>query len=408
MHPKNLSIKDFTYQLPEEKIAFHPLQNRDDARLLIFEKGKIQTGIYRHIADHIPHNSLVIFNNTRVVEARLLFKKDTGGLIEIFCLQPHERYADITSAMNETDKVTWLCLIGGASKWKSGQLLSLPFSASGQSYTLEAALIEKRSDCYAVELSWNSDLSFAEVLHHAGRVPLPPYIKRADETADKTRYQTVFAHHDGSVAAPTAGLHFTEEVLRSLKEKGIKQQFVTLHVGAGTFKPVKAETMQEHEMHSEFIEVGRELIKELLEHKEGPLVAVGTTSLRTLESLYWLGAKLAAYPDIFDNTLPVITQWEPYETVAPPTKETALKALLSYLDSKNAGRLIAKTQIIIAPGYDFKMIDGLVTNFHQPASTLLLLVAALVGNDWRSIYNYALENHFRFLSYGDGCLLWGK
>lgn len=407
MHPKNLSIKDFTYQLPEERIAFHPLPNRDDARLLIFEKRKIQTDIYRHIAQHIPGGSLVIFNNTRVVEARLLFKKDTGGLIEIFCLQPHEMYADITSAMNETGKVTWLCLIGGAAKWKSGQLLSLPFSISGQSYTLKAALVGKRSDCYVVALSWDSSLSFAEVLHHAGHVPLPPYIKRADETADKNRYQTVFARYDGSVAAPTAGLHFTKEVLASLKEKDIKQQFVTLHVGAGTFKPVKAETMQEHEMHAEFIEVGRALIQQLLEHKEGPLVAVGTTSLRTLESLYWLGAKLISQPGIFDHTLPVLTQWEPYETLSPPSKEATLRALLAYLDVQNASQLIAKTQIIIAPGYDFKMINGLVTNFHQPASTLLLLVAALVGNDWRKIYNYALENHFRFLSYGDGCLLWG-
>ncbi|HMR84021.1 MAG TPA: S-adenosylmethionine:tRNA ribosyltransferase-isomerase [Niabella sp.] len=406
MHPKNLSIKDFTYELPEEKIAFHPLPNRDDARLLVFEKGKIQTDIYRHIAQHIPGGSLVIFNNTRVVEARLLFKKDTGGLIEIFCLQPHEMYADITSAMNETGKVTWLCMIGGAAKWKNGQLLSLPFSVSGQSYTLEAALIEKRSDCYVVTLSWDSNLSFAEVLHHAGHVPLPPYIKRADETADKNRYQTVFARYDGSVAAPTAGLHFTKEVLASLNKKGIKQHFVTLHVGAGTFKPVKAETMQEHEMHAEFIEVSREQIQQLLEHKEGPLVAVGTTSLRTLESMYWLGAKLISQPGIFDHTLPVLTQWEPYETLSPPSKEATLRALLAYLDAQNASQLVAKTQVIIAPGYDFKMINGLVTNFHQPASTLLLLVAALVGNDWRKIYNYALENHFRFLSYGDGCLLW--
>lgn len=406
MHPKYISIKDYTYQLPEEKIAFHPLENRDDARLLIFKDKAIQTDIYRNIASHIPSGCLTIFNNTKVVEARLLFKKDSGSTIEVFCLQPHEKYADITTAMNQTGSVQWLCLVGGASKWKSSQLLNLPFKAGSSTYTLEAELIEKRSDCFVIELSWNGVFSFAEVLHYAGHVPLPPYIKRQDQTSDKSRYQTVFARHDGSVAAPTAGLHFTDPVLASLRAKSIETGFVTLHVGAGTFKPVKAETMQEHEMHSEFIEVEKELIAQLIDQANQPLIAVGTTSLRTLESLYWLGARLLANPQAFDNELPFLNQWEAYEHTSIPDKRDALNALLNFLLHKGGTRLVAKTQIIIAPGYTFKMIDGLVTNFHQPSSTLLLLVAALIGENWKQVYDYALQNDFRFLSYGDGSLLW--
>jgi len=406
MHPKHLSIKDFTYSLPDEKIAFHPLENRHDARLLVFKNRHIQTDIYRNIAEYIPAETVMIFNNTRVVEARLLFKKDTGSIIEVFCLQPHEMYPDITTAMNQTSRVQWLCLVGGASKWKNGQILHLPFTTGTTSYTLEAQLVEKRNDSFVIELTWNGSFSFAEVLHHAGHVPLPPYIKREDETADKNRYQTVFARYDGSVAAPTAGLHFTPEVLASLEQKSIDTGFVTLHVGAGTFKPVKADTMQEHDMHSEFIEVEKELIEQLINYDSNPLVAVGTTSLRTLESLYWLGARLIANPRAFGNELPFLSQWEAYEHTNIPEKTDALKALQVYLSETGSSRLIAKTQIIIAPGYTFKMVDGLVTNFHQPSSTLLLLVAALIGENWKKVYDYALQNDFRFLSYGDGSLLW--
>lgn len=406
MHPKHLSIKDFTYNLPEEKIAFHPLENRDDARLLVFKDRHIHADIYRNIASYIPEETFMIFNNTKVVEARLLFKKDTGSTIEVFCLQPHEIYADVTTAMNQPGSVQWLCLVGGAAKWKNGQMLNLSFEAGPSTYTLEAGLVEKRSDCFVIELKWDGDFSFAEVLHHAGHVPLPPYIKRQDETADKSRYQTVFARHDGSVAAPTAGLHFTENVLASLRQKNIDTGFVTLHVGAGTFRPVKAETMQEHDMHSEFIEVEKELIEQLMDQASNPLVAVGTTSLRTLESLYWLGARLMANPQAFESEIPFLSQWEAYEHANPPLKAEALKTLLEYLSQTGSNRLIAKTQIIIAPGYTFKMIDGLVTNFHQPSSTLLLLVAALIGENWKQVYDYALQNDFRFLSYGDGSLLW--
>ncbi len=406
MHPKLLSIKDFTYNLPEEKIAFHPLAHRDESKLLIYRDGNIQESTYKNIAEQIPSGSLMIFNNTKVVEARLLFQKPTGGVIEIFCLEPHESYPDITTAMNQVGKVQWLCLIGGASKWKPGMILSLPLQIGDKNYLLEASYIEKRTDCFVIELRWDCPVSFAEVLHYAGHVPLPPYIKRADERADKTRYQTVFAQHEGSVAAPTAGLHFTENILNHLADRNIQTDFVTLHVGAGTFKPVKADIMENHEMHYEWIEVKQSLISSLMQHRETPIVAVGTTSMRTLESLYWLGTKLLHHPNIFDNQLPILTQWECYEIQHQPTLGEALEALLHYMQKNNRDRLLAKTQIIIAPGYNFKVVEGLVTNFHQPASTLLLLVAAFIGNDWKKVYDYALQHNFRFLSYGDGNLLW--
>ena len=406
MHPQSLSIKDFNYLLPEEKIAFHPLEKRDDAKLLVYQEGVIRTDQYKNIAAYIPENAFMIFNNTKVVEARLLFQKETGGMIEIFCLEPHEKYADITSAMNQTASVEWLCLIGGVSKWKNGVTLTLPFYIGETRYTLAAKFVEKRNDCFVVSLHWEASLSFAEILHHTGHVPLPPYIKRADEQTDKSRYQTVFARFDGSVAAPTAGLHFTNEVLHSLQQKGISKNFVTLHVGAGTFKPVKADSMLEHEMHSEFIEVEFSFIETLLKNLYNPVVAVGTTSLRTLESLYWLGNILIENPNAFDTAMPVLEQWISYEDTPQHNTVQALEALLHFLQKHNHSKLLAKTQIIIAPEYTFKIVSGLVTNFHQPSSTLLLLVAAFIGDDWKKVYDYALENNFRFLSYGDGNLLW--
>ncbi len=408
MHPRELSIKDFIYDLPAAQIAFHPLEQRDASRLLIFREGAISTDIYRNIADQFTPGTFLIFNNTKVVEARLLFQKTTGGIIEIFCLEPAEDYADITTAMNQIGKVRWLCMVGGAAKWKKGTTLQLPFITDGKNHLLEARLIEKRSDSFLIELEWEAALSFAEVLHHAGHVPLPPYIKRVDEAADKTRYQTIFAEQDGSVAAPTAGLHFTPEVLSSLASKQITTRFVTLHVGAGTFKPVKADSMQEHEMHSEYIETDKALIEELAAHKGGPVVAVGTTSMRTLESLYWLGVQILNGKERSHDGMLQITQWEAYEQSddRKPTAGEALAAVLEYMQKRNTDKLIARTQIIIAPGYRFRLVNGLVTNFHQPASTLLLLVAAFIGPRWRELYAYALQNDFRFLSYGDGCLLW--
>ncbi|MBO9618762.1 MAG: S-adenosylmethionine:tRNA ribosyltransferase-isomerase [Niabella sp.] len=406
MHPRELNISDFTYPLPEEKIAFFPLQQRDQSKLLIYNNGSISTDIYQHIDKQIPAGSLTVFNDTKVVEARLLFKKPTGGQIELFCLEPHESYADITTAMLQQGRVRWLCLVGGASKWKNGQVLTLALPEQQPELLLEAHKIEKRSDCFEIAFSWTpASLSFAEVLHQTGHIPLPPYIKRAAAATDADRYQTVYAEHDGSVAAPTAGLHFTKTVLDQLTQKGVQTDFVTLHVGAGTFKPVKAAVMQEHEMHAEFISVTTGLIKKIIAQEGRPVVAVGTTSLRTLESLYWLGAKLLQRKNYFEGTLPFLNQWEVYE-LPPVSLTAALNALLDHMEQKQLSAFVAKTQIIIAPGYSFKVVDGLVTNFHQPSSTLLLLVAAFIGDDWRRVYDYALENGFRFLSYGDGSLLW--
>ncbi|MBI3137293.1 MAG: S-adenosylmethionine:tRNA ribosyltransferase-isomerase [Sphingobacteriales bacterium] len=404
--PRSLSILDYTYSLPEERIAAFPLAERDASKLLIYTKGTMAEDTYRNIARHIPNNSLLVFNNTKVVEARLLFQKPTGGQVEIFCLEPHEQYADITSAMLQSGKVYWQCLVGGASKWKPGQLLEKTIRYHDREVILQAAWIEKRSGCFIIELSWTpSTMSFAELLHAAGAIPLPPYIKRKAEDSDTERYQTVYAKHDGSVAAPTAGLHFTENIFNSLRGKNIRQAYVTLHVGAGTFKPVKTEKMEEHDMHAEWIEVSQELIGQLLQSLNGNIVAVGTTSLRTMESLYWMGVKAASGG--LRATSMEITQWEVYERKEKdiPANE-ALTALLEWMQENKLERLVTKTQILIAPGYRFRIINGLVTNFHQPQSTLLLLVAALIGEDWRKVYDFALKNEFRFLSYGDGCLLW--
>jgi S-adenosylmethionine:tRNA ribosyltransferase-isomerase len=407
--PKNISLKDYTYNLPEERIASHPLAQRDASELLIYQRGVIEENTYSYIATYIPANSLLIFNDTKVIEARLLFQKPTGGVIEIFCLAPHEQYADITTAMMQKKKVLWQCLIGGASKWKHGLTLEKKINTGDKEIILHAIYIEKRSEYFIIELSWSPDnLSFAEVLHYAGAIPLPPYIKRDAEEADAERYQTIYAHYDGSVAAPTAGLHFTNDIFEKLKTKNIQKDFVTLHVGAGTFKPVIGETMREHEMHAEFIDVSKDTIKNVLQNLGNNIVAVGTTSLRSIESLYWLGLKTKLNPFLNLSSLN-ISQWEAYDLVEREiTVEEALQSLLAWMKNNTQERLITKTQILIAPGYHTKIVKGLITNFHQPQSTLLLLVAAFIGEDWRRVYDYALKNNFRFLSYGDGSLLWRK
>jgi S-adenosylmethionine:tRNA ribosyltransferase-isomerase len=403
--PKTLSIKDFTYSLPEDRIAKYPLAERDASKLLIYNEEKIEEDLYRNIAVHIPSDALLVFNDTKVIEARLLFKKPTGGVVEIFCLEPHEQYKDITTAMLQHEKVLWYCLIGGASKWKHGQVLEKKTTFNSNELILNTRYIEKEIDSFLVELSWNDlSLSFAEVLHLFGAIPLPPYIKRVAEFSDTERYQTVYAHYQGSVAAPTAGLHFTETVFKKLKEKNIQKDFVTLHVGAGTFKPVKTEVMKDHEMHAEYFTVSRSLIQNLITHLDKNIVAVGTTSLRTLESLYWLGVKQSTV----NSQQPMeITQWEVYDHKEKmiSTKE-ALENLIKWMTEKTIDNLTGRTQIIIAPGYQFKIVNGLITNFHQPQSTLLLLVAAFIGKNWKEVYDYALKNNFRFLSYGDGSLLW--
>lgn len=405
IHPKKLSINDFTYHLPQEKIAKFPLPKRDESKLLVFKNEEIIESTYKNLDTYLPEQSLLIFNNTKVVEARLLFTKSTGGMIEIFCLEPHSQYPDITTAMQQKGKVFWKCLVGGAKKWKN-EPLTKTLETDATTLVITANKIEQLTDSYIIEISWNdAQLTFAEILHIAGLIPLPPYLNRAAENADKVSYQTIYAKHDGSVAAPTAGLHFTEDIFKKLALKNIQKAFVTLHVGAGTFKPVKAQTMAEHEMHTEFIDVTFTAIEQLLANISNPIIAVGTTSLRTIESLYWLGVKVNEMKNEERDIVPTLSQWEAYELPQNISVKNALEALLQWMTNSQLSRLITKTQIIIAPGYTLKIARGLVTNFHQPQSTLLLLVAAIIGNNWRKVYNHALENEYRFLSYGDGCLL---
>lgn len=404
MHPKDLSTRDYTYILQSERIAKYPLPERDTSKLLIYRNGTITEDIYRNIAEHLPKESLLIFNDTKVIEARLLFQKPSGGVIEIFCLAP-AHHPDITTALSQTEKVLWQCLIGGASKWKPGQTL---VKQTG-SLTLTAKYISKEINHFNIELSWLPfHLSFAEVLHLAGVMPLPPYIKREALLSDAERYQTIFAHADGSVAAPTAGLHFTQNIFEQLKNKNISADFVTLHVGAGTFMPVKSEYLEQHEMHSEYFSISKKTIENILEKRDQPVVAVGTTSLRTIESLYWLGRKLKSVSSVSVQDFD-ISQWEPYESHTGDISVTeSFQTILEWMNKRNLSRLCSKTQLLIAPGYKIKVANALISNFHQPQSTLLLLVAALIGDDWKKVYNYAMENNFRFLSYGDGSLMWLK
>ena len=442
MHPKDLSILDFNYDLPASKIASYPLEQRDASKLLVYGAGvhdagahnfgtgaaQISETTYSKLDEVLPSNTLLIHNDTKVVAARLFFEKENGSTIEIFCLEPAGIYKDITTAMLAKKQVLWGCLIGGAKKWKEGSL----HIKYGNNYTLTATKHSTLADSFLIQFEWDNDAqSFAEVLEAAGNIPLPPYFNRAVEANDKERYQTVYAAAEGSVAAPTAGLHFTPRLFEKLAAKNITKEFVTLHVGAGTFKPVKAARMEEHEMHAEFIDVQKNFIELLRDHfiqreqnarqntSAKTIIAVGTTSLRTLESLYWMGAKIIAANKPHNNNThksanPAIenisvVQWDPYELMPQnelPSTALALAALCNWMEQNSLSRLITKTQIIIAPGYYFKIIDGLITNFHQPQSTLLLLVAAITNGNWKPMYQYALENEFRFLSYGDGCLIW--
>ncbi|MEO8820418.1 MAG: S-adenosylmethionine:tRNA ribosyltransferase-isomerase [Ginsengibacter sp.] len=410
MHPKNLSIIDFNYNLPEEKIAIYPLPQRDQSKLLIYKNGNILEDIYRNISAHLPENSFLVFNDTKVIKARILFQKNTGSVIEIFCLEPYEKINDYAVVLQQKNSAKWKCMIGGAGKWKE-KFLEKKFQISGDEIALKSVLVEKLSDAYVVELSWQpGNYSFAEIIEHAGETPLPPYIKRKAEESDSEKYQTIYSHYEGSVAAPTAGLHFTEDIFSSFKSKNIKTGFVTLHVGAGTFKPVKSANMEGHEMHAEWIDVSTKFILQLIENMSNPVFCVGTTSVRTLESLYWMGLKAFLNPEVdFENLK--INQWEVYEEPLQNnlcSVSEALKSLLAFLKKRKLNKLFIQTQIIIAPGYDFKIANGIITNFHQPKSTLLLLVSAMIGDKWKDIYEYALNNEFRFLSYGDGCLILKK
>lgn len=412
--PKKLEIKNFDYELPDEKIAKHPLHERDKSKLLIYKKEAIEEDIFSNIAYHLPKDSLIIFNNTKVVEARLLFKKSSGTPIEIFCLEPADVYADITTAMLQHKKVLWNCLVGNAKKWKD-EILVKTIMQDDKTIEFSAKKIKRENETFTIEFFWNDNaLSFAEILHLAGVIPLPPYLHRNAEKDDAIRYQTVYAKYDGSVAAPTAGLHFTDEVFKRLAARNIDRNFVTLHVGAGTFKPVKTETIDAHEMHSEFFEVNAELIKKIIEQSNKQIIAVGTTTLRTLESLYWMGMKLIQKSNIKSQkeiTVEDISihQWDAYELNAKNISVAdALYALLNWMKANHQTKFMAKTQIIIAPPYKLKVANALITNFHQPRSTLLLLVAAVIGDDWKKVYEYALQNNFRFLSYGDSNLFFAS
>ncbi|MEZ5017857.1 MAG: S-adenosylmethionine:tRNA ribosyltransferase-isomerase [Flavipsychrobacter sp.] len=399
-HPRELKIEDFTYELPDERIAKYPLAERADSKLLLYKEGAITERIYKDIAEEIPEGTLLVFNETKVVHARLLFKKPTGSTIEVFCLEPHESYGDVPTAMLSKGKVWWQCMIGGANKWKDGMVLQMVF----EEFTLSASIVN-RASTFTLSLEWDNDMTFAEVLHIAGKVPLPPYLHRNAEQSDEERYQTIYAKEEGSVAAPTAGLHFTDSIMRSLANKNIDTAFVTLHVGAGTFKPVKSETMETHDMHAEWIVLHKATVEKLIAKLSDGIVSVGTTSMRTLESLYWIGAKLLAKQTINFSDI-AVHQWDPYELATTATTEEALQAIIDMMERENKTKILTRTQILIAPGYRPRVIKGLITNFHQPKSTLLLLVGAMIGNEWKKVYDYALANDFRFLSYGDGSLLW--
>lgn len=397
MDPRKLNIRDYSYHLPEDKIALYPKEERDLSRLLIYKNGQIQESQYRFISGHLPAHSRLVFNNTRVVRARLQFTTETGATIEIFCLEPHQM--EVATAMASGESQVWKCFVGRVKKWKE-YILSMQVNG----LTLHAQMIESLGDSYLIKFSWEKEggCSFSEVLLQAGNIPIPPYLKRNSEDLDLKRYQTVYARIEGSVAAPTAGLHFTENLLSNLASKDIVCSYVTLHVGAGTFKPVKAERLEGHSMHAEWIVVQKSFLEEYLDDPR-TTIPVGTTSLRTLESIYWMGVKSHHHPELSIFELGV-KQWDPYE-LAPVDRNVALQALLKKLTEVSVEEFCVQTSIIIAPGYQIRMANALITNFHQPESTLILLVAACVGDHWKKIYNYALEHDFRFLSYGDGSLL---
>ena len=400
-NPKEIKIDDFVYALPDERIAKYPLPKRDESKLLIYNKGKITESIFNEVPKMLAENELVVFNNTKVIQARLHFKKQTGALIEIFCLEPASPN-DYVLSFQQNKTCTWYCLIGNLKKWKGG-VLEHTLVVGNVEVTLFAELKSQHNTSFEVQFSWNNDqITFSDILESFGELPIPPYLNRKTESRDNETYQTVYSKIKGSVAAPTAGLHFTESVLNDLRRKNIDLQEVTLHVGAGTFRPVKSEYMEQHDMHTEYISVSRQTIEALLAHK-CEVLAVGTTSVRTIESLYYIGAKLLNQ-DIA-NDLICVKQWEPYEVVYELTPQESLQSILDYMQKNNLTVLNAATQIIIAPSYEFHFVKKMITNFHQPKSTLLLLVSAFVGGDWKKVYDYALTHDFRFLSYGDSSLL---
>ena len=424
MNTKEIHISDYNYALPDERIAKFPMKERDHSKLLIYNKGEVGEDVFYNLPNYLPKGALMVFNNTKVIQARMHFRKETGALIEVFLLEPAEP-SDYELMFQTSGRCAWYCLVGNLKKWKEGtlEIKDERLKMNGEPFRLTAKRLAEHGTSHLIEFEWTGGMSFAEVIDAVGELPIPPYLNRKTQESDKTTYQTVYSKIKGSVAAPTAGLHFTKNVLEAIDAHGIEREEVTLHVGAGTFKPVKSELIADHEMHTEFFSVRRETIEKLIRH-QGQAIAVGTTSVRTLESLYYMGLKVMANPDIEEEQLHV-RQWEPYE--APPTAPegaslpsrtfvspsgdergagaAVLQALLDWMDRHELNVLHSSTQIIIAPGYDYKIVKMLVTNFHQPQSTLLLLVSAFVKGDWRSIYDYALAHDFRFLSYGDSSLL---
>lgn len=416
---KHIHISDFNYELSDERIAKFPLQQRDHSKLLIYQHGEVSDDVFLNLPNHLPQGALMVFNNTRVIQARLHFRKETGALIEVFLMEP-ALPADYEQMFQTTGKCSWLCMVGNLKKWKEGPLMR-DFEIKGKALTLSATMdrnktMEKSGGTnYWVDFEWdNPEVNFAEILEAVGELPIPPYLNRATQESDKTTYQTVYSKIKGSVAAPTAGLHFTDAVLHNLDQKGVVRDEVTLHVGAGTFKPVKSVEIEDHHMHTEYIVVHRHTFERLLQH-DCSVIAVGTTSVRTLESLYYMGVKLAMNPQCTEEDLHV-NQWEPYDLPhneeglvlvdgEPVSVEQSVRNLLDYLNRDGLEALHSSTQIIIAPGYVYKIVKMLVTNFHQPQSTLLLLVSAFLKGDWRKVYDYALSHDFRFLSYGDSSLL---
>ncbi len=403
--PRHIRIRDYNYPLPDERIAKYPLPVRDQSKLLVYRNGAVSEDVFTALPDYLTGGELMIFNNTKVIQARMHFRKETGALIEVFCLEPAAP-SDYAQNFQQTEHTAWLCMIGNLKKWKEGTL-KREMTVKGFPVTLTATRGECRGTSHWVDFAWDRpEVTFADILEVFGELPIPPYLNRETQESDKETYQTVYSKIKGSVAAPTAGLHFTPRVLEALKSKGVELEELTLHVGAGTFKPVKSEEIEGHEMHTEYISVKRETIESLIAH-QARAVAVGTTSVRTLESLYHIGVKLAENPEATEEELRV-RQWQPYEKESGIPPVEALRHILAYLDRYGMETLHTSTQIIIAPGYKYRIVKAMVTNFHQPQSTLLLLVSAFVHGDWKTIYDYALSHDFRFLSYGDSSLLFGQ
>lgn len=399
---EGLNISEYNYDLPEERIAQYPVAERDKSKLLLYNKGIISSDVFRNLDNYLQKDSLLVFNNTMVIRARLLFIKESGARIEILCLEPVKPF-DYQQSFSSRIAVEWKCIIGNLKKWKRGPLNS-DVTYKGFMYSLKAEKIISEGEAWIVRFTWNNpEISFGEVIESAGHIPLPPYLNRSDEEDDKNRYQTVYSKIKGSVAAPTAGLHFTEDILRKIAIKGIKSAEITLHVGAGTFQPIKGKNISEHEMHCEHFYFSLDTLIRILENRDR-IIAVGTTSVRTLESIYWIGAKIILNNSIEPKDLKT-EQWEPYLANCEITVKDSLEALVNYMKMNRIDKMHSSTRLIILPGYSFRMIKGMITNFHQPGSTLLLLVSAWVGNDWKKIYDYALKNNFRFLSYGDSSLL---